>query len=194
MAKKLSMVAAAIAVVAFVVPTVASATTLTIGGKIATKGQSLTGTSTNMTWLWPFGEYACEEVELPGTVAAYTEEGTVNAEFGKWSSGGSTSVCFIKPQNEEILISDLTLTKFHSEGNEGTGTASLEYDALFPGELHCHYSGTLPATFVDGSNAIHLEGYGLAGSPGICGENGETYLSADFKLSSIGGQVALNYE
>jgi hypothetical protein len=183
MVKKLTLLAAAVAVLALAVPAFASATVLTMPSetKVPT-GTLIKGVSTDTVTTTPLGELTCESVEVQGTVTV--NNGTTVEGTGNGTS--KTANCFVEPEHEPLTVEKISLTNLKSSVT-GQGTASFSFVAQLPGELECKFSGTVPGTFVEGTGTLNLTGHGLVGSPTICGTEKEVTFKGDFPLTTGDG-------
>lgn len=183
MAKKFSLLLAAIAVVAFAVPAFASAAPeVTVGGARAPLGTEINGTSNNTITKTSIGNLTCATVEISGEITANT--GSTVA--GVASGPASTATCFYKGTTP-ITIDDPTLLSLHS-GTAGSGTVGLTFEATLP-SLTCHYSGTaVPFTYSSGGNSLNLKG-ALKASPAGCGT---ATIEGTYTVTSPSGAVVLH--
>lgn len=180
MAKKFSLLIAAVAVLAMAIPALASATTVTVGGSTAPTGAVLSGTSTNtVTTTEALGSLTCGTVGI----AAKLTENSGGKVAATGSGEGSTSTC--KNGKKEITITDATLLELHST-SPTSGTVKLAFKADLPGGILCEFSGTVAATFTAGMSSLHISG-SLAG--GACGSSS---ITGDYALTSTGGSVVLD--
>lgn len=179
MAKKLSLLLAAVAVVALTVPAFASALELTIGGAKAKPGDAINGVSTNTITKTSIGNLTCATVEVFGEVTK--NEATLVEGKGLEGVPAETTTCFYKGTTP-ITIDDPTLLNLKTT-ELGKGTASLTFEATLP-ELTCHYSGTaVPFTYAATSDVIHLKG-SLKSNPVGCGT---ATIEGTFTLEGAGG-------
>jgi hypothetical protein len=182
MAKKFSLLLAAIAVVAFAVPTFASAAELTDGGAALPVGSELTGTSTDAETETPLGTLTCGKVTVGGRVTQ-NSGGTV---AGVGNGESSTTSCVIDPEKQGITIENIQLTGI-SATSPTSGSASFSFKANVPGLPEgCVFSGTVPGTCSSGTDTLFVNGTGLEGTPSICGENGEVTFRGHFALTTKG--------
>jgi hypothetical protein len=172
MAKKFSLLLAAVAVVAFAVPSMASAAQITgvgVGGHVV-------GRSNDTFTFTSIGTLECEEVVIEGEITA-NSGGTVAANG---IGTGETFNCF--SEGEPILITDATLLNLHTTG-PANGTVGLTFEADLPVVGTCHYGGTVALTYVSGSDELHIEGP-LTASPAACGT---AEIEGDFTIEKAGG-------
>jgi hypothetical protein len=186
-ATKLTLSVVGVVLIALVVPAMASATVLREvreGGEgsvseppVAT-GNYLVMTSGNMTVreaAFGLGEVGCREFSLPAELTMNNSE-----VVGAIGAGRVSGECQVRGGGS-IPMTDLVVTSFRFE--EGThGTVGLEFDWDLPGELVCHFHGTVPAAYTEGYDILSVSGHGLAGTPEICGEEGEVSYEAEFSV------------
>jgi hypothetical protein len=187
MAKKLTLLATAIAVLAFAaVPAFASAAKLEMtatGGGAVPVGTPITGISTDAITETSLGTLSCKEVVLNGEVTK--NEATVAEGVG---TSSSTTECFV--EKEPINITDVTLINLKSAAS-GSGTASFSFVADLPASLTCTYTGTNAAfTYTPGGSVLAFSKAKLTASPTACGT---AKLTGHFSLAtSAGGAVIAN--
>jgi hypothetical protein len=183
MAKKLSLLLAAFAVVAFAAPAFASAAPeVTINGLRAPVGTAITGTSTNFVIGTSIGNVRCAIVEFSAETTI--NNGSTVGVVG--TSPFSTTKCSFKG-GTPITIDDATLLSLHSS-EAGKGTLGPTAEATLP-ELTCHYSGSaVPFTYTSGGNTLSITG-SLKASPAACGA---AVASGAFTITSPGGPVVLD--
>jgi hypothetical protein len=185
MAKKLSLLLAAVAVLAFAIPSMASASALTSGGKLVATGTAITGTgSTVVLQSSTLGKIECASLVLKGTVTkndGTTVEGSGNTENPK------TENC--KNGANTVVVTGVNLTNLASTGTTHTGTASFTAKVDVGAELVCSFVGTkVPFTYTSGgSSIVFKEGAGVSG--GACGT---AKLSGSFLLESAAGSLVLD--
>ena len=123
MAKKFSLLLAAIAVIAFAVPTFANAASVTQpGGEETSTGTVLTGVSHNTVTETALGELSCEVVSIKALLT-HNSGGLVTAEQ---SGAGSTSGCLLEGEFP-VTITNPTLKSLTAEG--GATPPSPAFDA-----------------------------------------------------------------
>ncbi len=160
MAKKFSLLMAAVAVLALVIPALAKAAPSITSSKGAlakasteTKNAStLTLTSTNVTWTSSLGVWRCERFQMSawltkntGTeVDATHDEGETN-KANNCTAGGTP-----------IAVTDPTITTLQAN-ILGSGTKTVSIDFTWP-EVGCTFTGTLPFTYTAGGSSIHVAG------------------------------------
>lgn len=184
MAKKFSLLLAAVAVVALAVPAFASAAAITDGsGNLLANGTLITGTSTNATTVTSLGTLTCETVNVKGEIT------TNNGSTVEGNSSGESETSNCKLGKKTIAITDITLTRLHAEGSSKTGLISVTFVADLP-ELTCHFAATnLPFTY--NSTTVTITNGDLEGTPEAC-EPGT--LNGSFVITQTvgGGAVVLD--
>jgi hypothetical protein len=190
MAKKLSLLLAAVAVLAFAVPAFASAATPTLvfseGGALVPTGTQIKGTGTNVVLTSNLlGEIKCEKLNLLGTLevnslTAGIEGKNTNAEGEK----PETSNC--KNGTKSVVVTNVTLTSLKSTVG-GAATASFTAKVDVGTELVCNYTGTnVPGTYLNGGSTITFSGAsGITATPPACGTN---KLDGAFVLETSAGK------
>ena len=183
MAKKFSLLLAAIAVIAFAVPTFANAASVTQpGGEETSTGTVLTGVSHNTVTETALGELSCEVVSIKALLT-HNSGGLVTAEQ---SGAGSTSGCLLEGEFP-VTITNPTLKSLTAEGGAtGTRKIVLSFEADLPGSITCHFEGTVSFSYVTGASSFHMGGT-LNG--GVCGS---ATISGDYALSDAAGAVKLD--
>lgn len=185
MIKKLTLLAAAVAVVALAVPAMAGASQLTMpAGTTVPVETKITGTSTNAVTTTSIGELKCAKVVLNGEVTK--NNGTEVAGVGIGT--GTTTTC--TDEGASINITNVTLTSLASS-TSGSGTAAFSFQADLPVVGTCTYTATAaPFTYVSGANPAELKftKATLTASPSACGT---AKLDGEFKLETTGTEEAL---
>lgn len=177
MAKKLTLFLAAAAVIALAVPAFASAAAATDGsGNLLANGTLISGTSTNATTVTSLGNLTCETVKVNGELT--TNNGSTVTAVGV--GAGEPTNC--KLGKKTIEITDITLVDLHA-GSE-TNTITVTFRAHLPGEILCHFVGTIPFTYTTGGSSLTISEGNLEGTPEAC-EPG--LLSGTFNLAQTGG-------
>jgi hypothetical protein len=191
MAKKLSLLIAAMAVLAFAVPAMASATaplTESNGTVVVPVGSGITGTSTNAKTKTSLGTLSCKKVELMGKVTV-NEESTKGpkAEGGAGEEEFTGSECEV--EGVSVPVKKIKLTNLKTGSGlgltTGTGTATFSFTALI-GSFDCVFTGTnVPFTYstTTMTNSIKFTNASLTGSPAACGTG---TFSGDFELFTTG--------
>jgi len=196
MTKKLSLLLAAVAVVAFAVPAAASATSPLLVDHTGTvlKTAKILGTSTNAVTKTSLGNLTCEKVTVTGEITQ-NEKTTVK---GVGVGAGTSSKCFLGG-TKAIEITDITLVEIHTSTVEeiekvkvGTGTINVTFKADLPNGVTCHFSSpNMPFSYNLGTtnDSIKITEGNLLGTPAAC-EPG--LLSGDFTLETDDGAVPPN--
>lgn len=178
MAKKFSLLMAAVAVLAVAIPAMASAGSVTSkAGTFAPVGTVLTGVSTNAVTTTTIGNLTCKEVKVTGKITKNSEaEGVAGTGTGE----GTSSTCFIGGSTP-ITVEDITLTSIQSlKGETPNGKAGFVFKAKLPG-LTCTYTASAaPFSYVTNSDKITFTKAPLTASPSACGS---ATLDADFTLT-----------
>jgi hypothetical protein len=191
MAKKSSLLVAAMAVLAFAVPAMASAAaplSETGGTVVVPVGSGITLTSTNMRTKTSLGTFGCKKVELMGKVTLNEESAKGPKAEGSSSEEFTGSECEL--EGVSVPVKNIKLTNLKTGSGlgltTGTGTASFSYTALFPPSVDCVYTATnQPFTYSTTAmtNSIKFTNVSLIGSPAACGN---ATFSADFALTTTG--------
>jgi hypothetical protein len=180
MAKKLSLLLTAVAVLAFAAPSFAAAETgLTMPeGTLVPTGTIITGTSMGVvkTTSEKLGTIECQNVMVEAKVTANSGT-TVKAE-----EGGTSTATTCTRAGASVSVENIHLTELHTEGG-GTGTASASFDVKLSEKLTCHFVGTNDVGTYSG-NTINVEKGKLTVTPASCGESAS--LDGDFTLSTQG--------
>lgn len=186
MAKKFSLLLAAVAVLAFAIPSMASATKATLpAGTLAPVGTSIVGTGTDVTLKSSLlGTITCSTLNLNGSITK--NNGTVVEGSGA-TSAPTQSGC--KNGTKSVNVTSVVLTKLFSE-KESKGTASFEATVDVGSELVCKFTGTnVAGTFTSGTNVLKFSGAtGVTASPASCGTS---TLTAEFALEKSGTSESL---
>src|ERR1700743_1732199 len=167
MGKKLSLLAAAIAVLALAVPAFASAGTGVVeGGVLVASGQTIVGTNVGQvtTTSTKTGNISCKSM----IVDAVLTENTAT-EVKATSGSGTAKTCEVGA-NPTVTVHFILLSELKTTGG-GTGTAALSYEVVLPSGTECHYS-TSVATFIykpgetaEGANTLKISEQALTVSP-----------------------------
>ena len=181
MAKKLSLLMASIAVVAFAVPAFASAApAVTDGGVLLAKGAKIQGTNIGaVTTETSLGKLSCGTIGLTGELTANT--GSTVAGVG---IGTGTSASCTLGGSKAITITDITLKSLHS-ATVGSGTINVTFVADLPNGVVCHFeSPNVPFTYTSGGDVVKVSKGDLLGTPEAC-EPG--LLTGEFTVETDGG-------
>jgi hypothetical protein len=186
MAKKLSLLLAAVAVFAFAIPAMANAAVgLTQGGSLVKFGTEIEGVSTNAVTTSSIGNVACEKVTLSGTITKNSKEAGV---AGEGNGKSSTSKCFFKGTTA-ISITNIKLISISSGPTEDlNGKVSFSFEADLPG-LTCKYTGTNVSGTISTGGVVTLKEAPLTVSPAACGT---AKLDGDFTLTAGGSGVTVD--
>jgi len=180
MAKKLSLLLAAIAVVAFAVPAFASAApAVTEGGALVEPGALIQGTNIGaVTTETSLGKLSCNTVTLTGELTNNSGSTVRGIGVGQ----GSASTCNVG--GKSITITDITLGELHS-ATVGSGTINVTFVADLPNNVTCHFeSPNMPFTYTSGGDVVKVVKGDLKGTPAAC-EPG--LLSGEFTIETDGG-------
>jgi hypothetical protein len=180
MAKKLSLLMSAVAVLASAVPAAASAATgLTEGGKLIATNQIVTFTNIGEMTLTSekLGNEPCKSVMLEAELVVNT------ASEVRATKGGTDSATSCSRAGAEVKIFGIELNEVKTNGG-GTGTISLAFKIeLNPGGTVCSYVGTnMTFTYTPGSDAIRIASGPLSVTPAACGKSSS--LDGEFTLTT----------
>jgi hypothetical protein len=179
MVKKLTLLAAAIAVVAFAIPAAASAapSVTSSAGVLAPVGTVITGTSSNTKTQTELGLLTCTNVTVTGKI---TKNSGTSVEAVSNGKEGTTKGCEV--EGSALTITDPTLINLTSTVDT-KGSVTLTFIADLLG-ISCHFSGTVPFTYKDPTDTINVASTSspaLTGSPAICGN--ASSFKGDFTLT-----------
>lgn len=187
MIKKLTLLAMAVgALVAFAVPSMASAAVTNSLGEAA---ETVDAVSENTVSVTNGGTLDCDTVELnlsltPETTAHYTGSGTAEG-----TTGSHEGACEITQNKTPVTVTSINATVNLNGG--GTGTASFSYSILVGHAVPCVIDGTANVTYTPGSDVITLKEGKLTGtSTSPCPTAGT--ISGDFKVTSGGEAVEID--
>ena len=178
MAKKFNLLMAAVAVLAFAVPAMASAapSVTSKAGTLAPVGTIITGTSTNTELSTNLGTLKCEKLIVKGKI---TENSGSSVKVTK-EGEGTTSGC--KVGTEALTWTDLTLLNITSTVDK-SGTVGLHFVMDLPGDVTCTYEGAaVPFTYTSGSDTITISG-NLKPTPAACGAEAKTKFTGSYTLT-----------
>ena len=179
MAKKLSLVLAAVAVLAFAVPAFASATTgLTMEGALGTlipegKLVELTNVGNITTTSSKTGDIICEEVTVTGKVTTNTTAKVVVTGTGFFENDKATK-CHLK-NGTAVTVPKIELTKVETEGKEVAGTEGKDgtFVVTFQvkiGTTVCTYTTTTgTGHYIAGTDKLTVKEAPLSVTPAACG-------------------------
>ncbi len=160
MAKKFSLLMAAVAVLAFAIPALANAAPSVTSSKgvlakasTETKNAStITGTSTNVVTKSSLGELKCEKV----TVTAWLTKNTGTEVHATTDSGSQNKAVGCTAGGTPVEITDPTIVTLQANlAGSGTQTVSLTFTLPAVG---CTFTGTVSFTYVPSSAVIHIAG------------------------------------
>jgi hypothetical protein len=180
MVKKLSLLLAAVAVLAFAVPAMASAHAVTSkAGTLAPKGTIITGTGSDVTLTSSvLGTITCTSLTLTGEI---TENNGTNVT-GKGTSNNPPATGCTNNGNP-VTVTSVAISRLAAEGTETNASFVATIDIKKPSEtLECTFTGTkVPFTYTVGGNSLvfkNAEGGGILGTKGC----GSATLTASFAI------------
>jgi hypothetical protein len=179
MFKKLSLMMAAVAVLAFAVPAVASAASLTEGSTELAVGARVVGTGTDIILTSNLlGTITCEKITLKGTVTQ--NSGGVAKGSGVAEKPGQTGC---RRGTNEVIVTSVTLNELFTNTTESYVSFETTLDI---GPTECTYVGTKVKGTVDfGTDLITFsEATGVAGKQAACGT---AKLDGTFTLETENG-------
>jgi hypothetical protein len=190
MAKKFSLLLAAVAVLAFAIPSMASATVATLpAGTVAPVGTQITGTGSDIILHSSLlGTITCKTLNLNGEITKNKE----NIVEGKGENVSPTQSGCVNGA-KEVKVTKVELTNLFSE-TTGTGTVSFKATVDIGSELVCTFTGTkVPGTYALPSSSVlkFSEAGNIVSSPAACGT---TKLTGEFTLEKTGTSTALILE
>jgi hypothetical protein len=189
MAKKLTLLIAAVAVLAFMVPAMASAAaplTESGGTVVVPVGSAIIATSTNVRINTSLGTLSCKKVVFKNNVSANEVTGgktRAEATSLETFTAQECEVEGIKAPVEKLRVPNLQ-TGTALGLPTGNGTATISFTALLPGPLDCLYTGTnVPFHYLTTTltNSIKFFSVALTGSPTACGS---ATFSGEFALTT----------
>jgi hypothetical protein len=180
MTKKLSLLLAAVAVLAFAVPAFASASTgLTENGKLIATGQLITFTNIGEVTITSekLGNEPCRNVMLEAELVTNTTSEV------KATKGGTQSASTCTRSGAEVKVFGIELNELKTTGG-GTGTISLAFKIeLNAGGTVCSYVGTnITFTYTPGSDVIRIASGALSVTPLACGKSAS--LDGEFTMTT----------
>jgi hypothetical protein len=184
MGKKFSLMLAAVAILAFAIPSMANATVATIEGSPAPKNTSITGTGSDIILQSNLlGTITCSTLNLKGEITL--NDGTTVEGKGK-NVEPTQAGC--KNGEKAVTVTSVELENLKSTT---TGSATVSFVAKVDiASLECTFTGTnVPGTFTSGSNVLSFSeatATGIKGAPAACGTS---KLKGNFALES--GSTAL---
>lgn len=178
MAKKFSLMLAAIAVIAFAIPAFASASEATLPeGTRAPVGTAITGTGNDIILQSNLlGTITCEKLNLNGKITK--NDGTTIEGSGE-NSSPTQAGC--KNGTKEVKVTSVNLESLKSSVS-GSGTVSFS-SVVDVGTLTCTFTGTnVAGSYTPGTDTLSFSSAtGVVGSPAACGT---AKLSGSFTLES----------
>jgi hypothetical protein len=169
-----AVVAAAIAVMA---PAAANAAVLKIGGKPASVGQTITGTSTNLWFQSSYGRFGCSQYTLSAKVTQNSGSVVEAVENAPGTSKGCTL------GNYNISMNP-TLKAFKLQGT-GTGTLGLEFNGNLPGLVCTWINVGAPISYSPGGSTITISNMPFPAWGGCS----NLWANGNFTWTSPGGKV-----
>jgi len=178
MAKKLSLLLASIAVVAFAAPAFASAAPAVTDppGVLLPPGALIQGTNIGaVVTETSLGKISCETVDITGELT----HNTGSTVRGIGAGAASATVCNVG--GKPVTITDITLVELHSSA-VGKGTINVTFKADLPNNVTCHFSSAnMPFTYTAGTDIIKVKEGDLLGTPAAC-EPGK--LTGEFTIET----------
>jgi hypothetical protein len=185
MAKKLSLMLAAVAALAFAIPSIASASEATLpAGTRAPVGTVIVGTGSDIILQSSLlGKITCSTLNLNGEITV--NNGTTVE--GKGENVSPTQTGCVNG-SKAVTVTEVEITRLFSN-TSGTGSVSFTSKVDIGSELKCTFTGTnVDFTYTSGTDTITFtNAAGVTGTPGACGT---AKLTASFTLESPTG-VAL---
>jgi hypothetical protein len=185
MAKKFSLLLAALALLAFAVPTMASAAKLTEGGKLVEPGTAILGTGSNVELNSNLlGSIICEKITLKGTVTK--NNGTEVEGSGENKEPGTTNC---KNGVKPVKVTSVNLKKlFVKSATEATGSFETTIDIGKEPEtvIECTFTGeNIPGSFVNETDTVSFNTttFSVKGSAAC----GNAKLKGSFTLETTNG-------
>lgn len=180
MAKKLSLLIASIAVVAFAVPASASAAPALTDppGTLLKVGTLFQGTTSNFLIETSLGKITCANAFFTGELTH--NAGTTFRGVGKGQQFGT--MCVLNGTTP-VQVTDITVKELHS-ATVGSGTINWTITAHLPSGVTCHFESlSMPYTYASGSDSIRFtkgdfKSLPLACEPGL--------FTADFTIETDG--------
>jgi hypothetical protein len=180
MAKKFSLLLAAVAVLAFAIPSMASASKATDPvNTLVPVGSEVTGTGTDIILQSNLlGTITCATLNLNGKITK--NDGTTVEASG---ANVSPTQAGCKNGTKTVTVTSVELTKLFSEvSNTGYVNFVAKVDVA---ELACTFTGLeVPFTYTTGTNVLKFaSGAGVTSSPASCGT---AKLTGEFALETKG--------
>lgn len=185
MIKKFTLLPAAVAVLAFAVPSLASASKVTLpAGTLAPVGTAIKTTGSDIIQKSnTLGALTCSLLNLNGQI---TKNDGSTVEAAGTTTTPEQSGCV--NGTKSIIFTSIEITKLISTVS-GSGTMSYVAKEDI-GTLACTFTGTsVPFTYTVGGSAIKFtEATGITSSPAACGT---IKLTGEFKLEKTGTSTAM---
>jgi hypothetical protein len=198
MAKKLSLLLAAVAVLAVAVPAMANAAVPTLRGvtthspiAITTPPETIRGTGTNVEIHSPLlGSIKCSTITLEGTL---TVNDMTNGITGSNTGQASPPTTDCTNGTNTVNVTNVKLTDLKSSHTEEVEVEKVKktvgvVEASFTAEVDvgtkvCTFTGTnVKTTYSSGATSLSFSGAtGITGAPSACGATGNT-LTGSFLL------------
>jgi hypothetical protein len=156
MARKLTLLLSAVALLAFAIPPFARADSITSkAGVLAPINSAVTATSTNLTITnTPFGTIACTKVTLDLDLSKNN-----GSEVGAVGTAGSADHC--AATDKLVAIDSPSLTTLTAGAASGTTFVTIDFTATI-GPAKCAYQTdsptSVPFTYAKGSDTISIAG------------------------------------
>lgn len=182
--KTMLLAVSAAALVAFAVPAVAQATSLTDPpGTALKKGALVTATSTNLETTTPEGAALfCKKVTIHGEV---TNAGGPGKSVTILPSATTTENCEITGVGP-VLITEPSVGLI-TLGGAGSGSAAATFIADIP--QSCHFAGTVAFSWTSGTDTLTVPGSRLTGTGSECPSEGT--IAGSFTLETSNGTPVL---
>jgi hypothetical protein len=178
MIKKLSLLLGIVAAMAFAVPAMASASSVTApAGSLAPVGTALTGTGSGVVLKHAsFGTFKCGTLAFNATLSSNN-----GSSFAAAGENGTAQEC--AEGQHPITATSFNVSNL-SSSTSGSGVASFSIKEDIA-SLTCTYTGTaVPFTYTVGGSSITISEGSLSASPPACG--GEK-ISGTFAIAKSGG-------
>jgi hypothetical protein len=190
MTRKLSLLLAVVAVLAFAVPSMAGAAKATVEGGLAPVTTKITGTGTDIILRSNLlGFITCATLNLNGEITK--NDGTTVEGSGKNVNPTQTGCVNGKKEVKvtEVVVTNIKATEAKAAGETAKGTVSFT-SKVDVGELLCEFTGTnVGFTYVSGTQVIDAnESAGVVGAPTQCGT---AKLTGEFSLERTTDSKAL---
>jgi hypothetical protein len=190
MAKKFSLLVAAMALVAFAIPAFANADAITQPAKtLVPVGTTVVGVSTNVeTTNTPVGTLKCKKVTI-GAILTKNNGTEVAASDDEKAGANSAESC--TAGGEPLTVDSPTLTSLTAGAKAGTTFVTLDFTAT--AGVTCSYTNvsatSVPFTYTAGTSTIHIAGKLKDPAHAFCLE---PEIHGDFALTVGGAAVVLD--